>query len=331
VTEIVKCSCGSLYRSQMQVCPNCGQLAQVQNPDVAARMVSDAREQLRAHVRSTDARGRDERMRGSVLRVGTMFCLGLAGVGVAALAAGYVVFSTPERRPTSMGAMSDQSDMMLVALIVTVVLVTVALVKLVRDIRAHTITRAGSARKALKRYVRAVLTGRTSKAYAAVAPSGRSSDGSLPAGLEKLAEEGEAVGFRDLARFHRYWKRVWKGPRGHGHYVCLARVDVQVERDGMVLCDVSYSYGDNLGAWTLLFGWVGILSIILTQFGVSGGQLSVRKMDVVKISKLMFRQDGEWYVAEGGIQGPLDMIPLEFQSTGELDLSFAPKYTARKG
>jgi len=277
------------------VCPVCEEFLGGADPDVKERMLAEAREQLCAHVRDFDAMDRDDGISGGVLRTGTIVWLVLAGITTAFFAAG-VLGCVMVRRPEEWAEMSLGFSIMF-----GIFLVPTAIVKLVRDMRAHSITRRETPGGVLKRYMAALLTGRGRKAYVAVAPAGRRARDLEPLRFKSVAENVGRGEFANQDGFQSYWKRVVKGPNGQIRIVRLKGVEVLEESADAALCNVTYTFAGYPTWMYLFFLFPGPVPAIIILTIV---QMSVQQK--VAVQKLMFRENGMWFIAEGAFEGPLD-------------------------
>jgi hypothetical protein len=198
---------------------------------------------------------------------------------------------------------------------------------------ARAIRSTKSPQRAMKRYVQAVLGGDTDKAYVAVAPSGRCVQGIKPLPCKELPVIAEPGGFSDQDSFRLYWTGVVNGPLGGGpRTVRLAGVDVLDESSDMALCGVRYVFSGypklhqrllraplRILKILTVFLWV-ILVVIRESVRYSNiwtkplGKVTKWVFDArldskerLKVVKLMFREGGMWFIAEGAFEGPLDV------------------------
>ncbi len=179
----------------------------------------------------------------------------------------------------------------------------VALGSWLKDRAAWNIAGSDTPQRALQRWLTALRTKREAKAWACVAPSGRSHGRLEPLAFKKvrpMAQRFAPGGFDD---FRRYWQAVLRGEAGETRYAGVKKVQVGSRtKDGFALLTAEVS----ITSYPTLI----ILLILINLLVLALVYLVVRKQETVTIRKLLVYRHGRWWVAEPGWEGALDRARL---------------------
>ncbi|MBI3831063.1 MAG: hypothetical protein HY291_16205 [Planctomycetes bacterium] len=176
------------------------------------------------------------------------------------------------------------------------------LVALSNDYAASHIQDAGSADLAFKRFFKAARTGRSGKAYAALAPTAREANQveSIKFNNRKIEHTPKVSSWRNAGEFRSYWKnQIFKGPGSYNRLLQLKRVTVlESAGDEVYIVEgrVSVtSYNQWLLLTIFLSLWIAVILVLVLQ-----------QKDELVVRKAFIRHDGQWYLLDGSWAGELD-------------------------
>lgn len=178
------------------------------------------------------------------------------------------------------------------------------LVSLYNDHVAAHIQDADTADKAFKKYFAAIKTGRAKKAYAALVPPARKATGIelVKFTNPKFERRDARTSFSSVKEFKAYWNDVLGHKSGQTRLVTLKSANTIVtpqEDIGIVEADLEFIQYSSIIVALVLLGIIGIgLAVILYY--------ATRSVERAKITKVMIRHDGNWYLLDGAWESELD-------------------------
>jgi len=175
------------------------------------------------------------------------------------------------------------------------------IVSLVNDNKASHIQDAPTAQEALSRYLMAVKTGRTKKAYAALVPSSRTATTAETVRFKnpKIANQPKRMAFSDAAGFASYWKYNFTGPSLNTRNVAISKVrSVSKSGDGIEMCEATINTTSHSSLLFLLIFFNLIIAAVII--------FAVQARDEAVIRKAVLKHNGRWYILDGAFQGELD-------------------------
>jgi ribosomal protein S27E len=269
-------------------CPYCGESLKghLSSEDQEALLQQNLKA-LDDHMSDPGKLDADEKLRGGFLAVKTIIVGVIAAGAVVMMVAGFSM-----RHP-------DAEALAGFGVILFLIFGIASLVSLAHDYGASHIQDASTPEKALRRYLMAIRTGRTNKAYASVSPGARKVGEVETVKYDKIPPNTGKFSIDDVATFKKYWRSVFRGPSRQTRGLQLKRVKkVKEIGEGVAVVEVECLFTNfpSLVILTILISWLICLILVLI----------LQKKTKVVIRKLLVKRNGKWYIADGEFEGPLD-------------------------
>ncbi|HOX06860.1 MAG TPA: hypothetical protein PK280_10695 [Planctomycetota bacterium] len=149
---------------------------------------------------------------------------------------------------------------------------------------------------ALSAFVRALEIGRYEEASGCVLPGDRNPRPRLRRAIHAISLGSARCSFADAAGFRAYWRPVFTAPDSS---LTLSRPQVVREEGDLAVVSAELSIRRRAGGWG-----GGLLGAALRS--------AMAKEDEIKLTKLVRKVDGRWYLVNGEIQSPEDGALEEF-------------------
>ncbi|MBN2711992.1 MAG: hypothetical protein JXR97_06090 [Planctomycetes bacterium] len=280
--------CAEIIKQKARKCRHCGEsLEEYIDATDVAMYKAEALVALDDHLASHEAQEEDLKLIGGLLSGTTIFCLVGMCLSLLSVLIGAIISS-------------DAGEGALVLGIIFGIIFTIAfLATLSSDWGASNIMNSTKPEKACQRWFNALKTNRTAKAYAAIAPLGRSADEIRSVQFTTIKAHDGAYSFSDVKSYRKYWKSIFGGPSGQQRGVALGKIKIdQKFDDGSVLMNLELKYTSFPTVMLAILPFALLpVAILITV---------VQKRETQNIKKLMIQRNGKWYIMEGQYQGLLD-------------------------
>ena len=291
-TATVECpACAESIPAGSAVCPLCGESLSGQlDAGQASRILDDSLASLDAHLGDRQSTEEDTRLKGGLLTTKTIVLMVITGLCVAMIASGASM-----RR--------DGEPLIAIGIILGIIFGISVLVSLTNDYRSIHIQDCRDPAKALKNYLTAIRTKRTSKAFACLVPEARQSGRARSVKFTKIKSALGDFTILDAASFAKYWTSVFKGPSGQTRSVQIKKVYKIKEGDqGLALVEAELAFS-SYPSWLIA---LILLNLIICVIAI----MACTKRESLTIRKLMVQRDNRWFIVEGELQGRLDQAEI---------------------
>jgi hypothetical protein len=286
-------SCAESIPRKSRKCPFCGEIVKTKlSSEEQSALIQERISNLDAHLASLGGRANDEKIKGAQYAVKTIVLAVLAAFAVLMFVSGFFV--------------RDGSGLSVFGFLMLLAFGIPALVSFINDGKAMQISDSPSADVAFRRFLMAVRTGRSNKAYVTLPPAAREAGvvETIKFNDSRIAIHEGRYTIRDPKSFKEYWKTIFTGPSGTTRTVAIKKVKMyRGELNGVAVVEAelevtSYS---SLLLLSILINLIVCLIVILI----------FQKKEKKTIRKLVIRRNGKWYFAEGELEGPLDKLEID--------------------
>lgn len=160
--------------------------------------------------------------------------------------------------------------------------------------------------KFITQYFESIKSNRLKYIYQVVSPNGRTKNTSDLMGFKKISVEKSKQNLSSLAGYIKYWSVLIKG---FGNYAMRmtfhTKKDIKIieKYDDKVIFQINLTFkSHNQLLWLLIF-----LNLIIAIIVIA----VTTKSETLTIRKTIFKHNNKWYVAEGEMQGNLDLATFK--------------------
>ena len=279
-------TCAEQIPVRSVLCPMCGEalsnLEQLDAPEYAAAL-AQVRAGLAAHTADANAMDEDARMKGGTFATKTLVLMAIMGLSVV-----MIVMDSGKSGP-----------LLVFGIMFAVIFIIPMIISLVNDSKASHIQDVMAPAQALTNFLSAVKTGRTRKAFVALVPPARQA-GKVDTIKFKadIPSHTGSYSIDDSSTFKTFWKSIFTGPSGQSRIVTVRNVrTLRQEGDvAVVQADLEVT---NYPMWAWITVFLGLLVVLIVI-------LVIQKKETRKIRKVLIKQNGLWYLADGSLEGVLD-------------------------
>lgn len=275
-------SCGANILENSVMCASCGKAS----PKTAERYIDRLSDGLDEYLNDPEVVAADERLKKWFFSTQTYVLAAVVAVSFIMFFAGLIMRNDAGIVFAGFG------------IAVFIILGIALLVSFVRDFQASHIQDASTPEKAFRRFIGAISSGRSQKAFCALAPDARERGAVETIGFKKFASTDGEYSISDAGSFKKYWRSILKGPFGQQRTVTLKKV-VRVEKIGkdMVILKADF-YCTAYPSWYIAFMFIALLiaAIVMTM-------AQSNNKETKTVTKLLVRRNGRWFIADGEFEG----------------------------
>lgn len=291
--------CAEAIPPDAHLCPYCGtSLKRAVPPATTKALIQELRDSTNSYIGTADQEADARRYRYSLFRPANIILAILLALGLVLFGAGFS-FSRTE----------DGIGLIIAGLILAICFGAALISVLSRNAKANKIQQADYAIEAFTRWFNAIHTKRYEPAFLAVAPCGRNREiVELPDVNASEITATECV--TDLKSFKKHWKDLLGNSKGVQRQTKLSHVKqgrtIDPKGDLVEVCGtLKYTTAPSWIAAFLILILIALPLAILVYLIV---YLATRRIEEVAFSKILIRQDGQWFIAEAGFRGPIDLL-----------------------